>query len=237
MTALGGFKSYDLVDVAFLLTGEGKKGGDDALIASGQTSGLTPTHRIPPGTVVVKRTGDGKFYFADTATNGDDRNTQATRTSTIDITDPKSTTFKWKYKGGTEQTFTAGGGDDDVDKLITAMNGDDNFQAQLVASKTGSKLVIKSKDAGADVYFRITDGTLNDLGGAQATFADNTDATAGADADYRVTTYWCDLKDVDAVATDAMAPTLLAGHFDESVLSNLTAEAKAVLIRRGSRFD
>lgn len=230
-----GFKSFEQPDIAYLIDGERRVKGSDVLVASGQTSTLTPSYLLGPGTVVVKVTATGKWYQADHATLGD-RNAAASVTSLIDITDPKSTTFKWIYKGGAEQTFTAGGGDTDIDKLITALNADDNFQANLVATKpSASKLKIATKTAGRDEYFKVTDGTLNDLGGAQATFADNA-FWSGTDADYRVLAAYAPLQELNAAAQDFLTESLRAGNFRTASLSNLTAEAKAVLARNGSFF-
>lgn len=229
-----GFYSQSLADVPFLLTAEGKKAGGDVLLASGQTSSLTPTSRIPPGTVVVKKTGDGKYYFADDATDGD-RNTAAS-VSSVEAGDTGwvSAVITCVIDGRTIEV-TLGGADDTTAEIVTALNGNAIFAAHLVASGTnGNPLVITSLQKGAQVSLSVSSDidASTDTGFGAAGVSDN-----GADADYRVTDRFGHLVDLDGTAVDDLVGTLWAGHFKRTLLSNLTAEAEAVLLRRGSRIE
>jgi hypothetical protein len=222
-------ESFSLADVAYLYDGQGLKQGDDVLLASGQTSSITPNHRIPRGTVVVKKTSTGKYYLADDASNGD-RNTGAvvTASETADA-DWKSKTITLTINGREVVTVTLGAGDDTDAEVKDALNADATFKLWAVASVAGSRVVITSLQTGADVVMKIT-SNLSTAFGANGTSAQ------GVDADYRVTHLPVDLKDLNAAAVDGTVPTVVAGRFRSSVLSNATAEAKAVLTRRGSQF-
>jgi len=130
---------------------------------------------------------------------------------------------------------------------VTALNADALFKADLIADKVATPVAntlrIRARRAGSDEYFEITDGTLNDQGGAdQDTFANNTTA-GGSDGDYRVLGLGggghedhLDMLGKDGNVAAQAAANLLAGHFDESELIGLTPDAKAVLSRRGSIF-
>lgn len=235
MTALGGFKSYNLEDVAFLLTGEGKKGGDDVVMASGQTSSLTPNHRHPPGTVLGKKTGDGKFYLATDSANVDSPAPASINTA---VTNPGSGGWDGNVViSGHWGTITVALSSDDTDAdVAAAINAavaaqNPETQARITAADASGSVSITNLDTGEGTWLHAAHATVTTMfgsGGADA---------VGTDPDYRVTTYWAELKDLEGTAVDAMVPTLLAGHFDGSELSALTAEAKAVLQKRGSRFD
>lgn len=236
MSAIPGVVTQTLVRVQVRLTGFGAESGKPAVLDKTTTdSGATPTNWIRPGLVVVKLTSTGKYFAADAATG--DRNASATTTSLVDISawSTGNKTFKWKYKGGVEHTVTGTSGDA-VANAVTDLNADENFNADLVASASANKLVITARRAGRDEWFTITDGTLNDVGGAEATFADDTDHS-GTDADYAVFDGdTADLKDATGTACDAMIVIFPRGEFKTDNLRSLTAEARAVLARNGSLF-
>lgn len=237
-----GFQSFQLDDVAYLVDGEGKKAGNDVLLASGQSSNLTPAHRIPPGTVVVKRTSTGKYVFANDA-NGD----RCAAAAVTSIIAPGAT---WASKiitttvNGKAAAVTLAGTDDTIGEVVTALNADAIFKQIAVASDAGASdfLTVTTLEKGADVQLKVS---MNlDTAFATDTGTDSEAEANGTDADYRVTGWWGELKDINAAAQDYMVPTLIAGKFRESVLgkdsasvSTLTAEAKRVLIRNGSRFE
>lgn len=228
MTAIG-FKSFQIDDVPFLVDGELTAQGNDVVIASGQTSSLTPSYRIPPGSVVVKKTSGGKFYLADNATDGD-RNA-APSITTSGHADGNGV-IKITGNRGTFSVTTSTGSGTEANNA-TDLNADANFSAHYVASSGGGELTIAARATGAEEWFYVHADTM-----ATAGFAEGVaNAVSGSDADYRVTAAHVDLEDMNGSATDAVVPTLLRGKFDESELSNLTAEAKATLIRRGSRFE
>lgn len=206
-------------------------------------NGLARTTLIRPGFVVGKKSSDGLFYRADDTSNVTGP-TAATVTSAADIgAGAASKTFKWKYKGGGEQTVTMGGADDTPAEVVTKLNGDENFNADLIASLNGNKLVITARRGGVSEYFQITTGTLNGQGGStDDTFTDNA-MYGGSDPDYRVTgtgdggyADYVDMLGSDGAAANQYTPNLVAGVFKESQLIGLTAEAKAVLTARGSIF-
>lgn len=235
MSALGGFKEYNLTDVAFLLTGEGKIGGDDVVVASGQTSSITPDHRHPPGTVLVKKTGDGKFYLATDSANVD--SPAAASVSSLEAADDDwedSTITVTGHWGSL--TVTLATTDDTTAEVVAAINAaaaalDPEWGPIVATGSNGNPVVVTNRDVGEGTYLHVIHN-----GATTAFGASGTDAV-GTDPEVRVTAYWCDLKDLEGTATDALVPTLVAGHFDESELSGLTAEAKAILQKRGSRFE
>lgn len=213
--------------------------GCSCLIKSTVTdSGSSPTTRIRRGLVIVLKTSDGLFYRADDAAAGADRNGVASAVSLVALgAGSASKTFKYKYKGGAEATITMAAGDDTAAEVVTALNADTEFARNLIASQAANVLTIKTKKAGADEYFEITDGTLNDQAGVdQDTFLNNT-TKFGTDADYRVVERMVDmLNPASGVVYDAEAETSLAAYYDESQLLGLTAEARVVLSRRGAIF-
>lgn len=209
-------------------------------------AGLPRATILRPGMVLAKKASDGLFYPADDTTNiGGSICSQASVTSLIAIAATAAgKVLKIKMCGGSEFSVTMGGGDNTCDLVVTKLNSDARFAANLIASNDGSdKLVIKSLRAGVNEYFELTDGNFHDQGGvANDTFADNTKA-GGSDGDYRVLGLGgggyedhLDMLGRDGAVADQGAPNLLAGEFDESELLNSTPEAKAVLRRNGSIF-
>lgn len=231
-----GVISQTLKTVRVRFSGFGAETGKAIVVDSSVTdTGSTPNNWIRPGLVVAKHASDGRYYAADSANAK--KNGQASIASLVAIgAGAASDTFKWKYKGGEEQTVTGGAGDDTAAEWVTALNADADFSADLIASAAGSTLTIKSKRAGADEYFEITTGTLNDQGGAaDDTFVKNTQH-AGTDGDYLVLDSHFDVKDANNVAVNALVTGFPKGHFDESELRSLTKEARAVLQKNGSIF-
>jgi len=230
-----GFSSYDFDDVAYLIDGQGApQRGNDVLMASGQTSALTATHRHPPGTVLVKKTSSGKYYLADDSTNADSSAAASVNTA---ITNPGSggwdgtlnITGHW---GSLAVTLSA----DDTDAAVAAKiiaaaaAANPESQAPVTAADATGTVSITNTDVGAGTWLKAehaTVATMMGTGGADAN---------GTDPDVRVTTAFAELKNLSAVAQDWMVPTLTKGNFRTSALSNLTAEAQAVLTRRGSTF-
>lgn len=214
----------------------GNEGLDSIILDSGNTdAGNTPTTEFRAGNVVALRTSTGRYVEAND-TNGD-RCTQASITGVVSDASANNgfgKTFKWKYQNGAEKTVTMGSTTADHDtnaEIVAVLNADAAFAADLIASESGNFVNIKSRRAGSDEYFEITDGTINAVLG----FTNNTSA-AGADADYRVTRDLGVLTNAAGTAVHDEVQAYKAGYFDESQLINLTAEARAVLSRRGSIF-
>lgn len=231
-----GFKSFENEDVAFLVDGQvPTQRGSSVLMASGQTSDVTPDHRHPPGTVLIKKTGDGKYYLADDLTNADSPSAASINTL---ITNPGS--------GGWDGNLIISGHWGD---LTVALSGDNTDaavaaaiiaaaaalnpegQAPITAADASGSVSISNSDVGSGTWIHAYHATVTTMLGANGT-GDN-----GEDPDVRVTNGWAELKDLNATAQDYSVPTVLAGHFRTSALSSLTAEARGVLERRGSRFS
>lgn len=228
MPAVPGFRSYSLDFPAFLVDGQLTVQGSDVLIASGQTSGITPTHRIPPGSVVVKKTADGKYYLADDAANGD-RNSAPTITSSGHADTLGALVIVGNH--GTISVTTSTGTGTEAEN-VTDLNADTAFAAHYVASSGAGELTIAARAGGAEEWFYIDATSADGFGLAEG----DANKVEGADADYRVTAFHADTKDLEGTNIDALAANLTRGKFRESELSNLTGEAKAVLLRRGSEF-
>lgn len=198
-------------------------------------SGSTPTTLLRPGNVLVKKTANGKFYLADDYTNGD-ANTQASASSGAAIgAGAASKTFIWSYKGGTPQTVTTGAGSNTAALVATDLNNNANFAADLIASNSGSTLIITAKRAGENEWFQILNGTINNQDGGNLTFTTNA-TFIGAFSDYEVLAQYIQLTDINGAAADAVASTIRKGRFKKSQLLHLTAGAEAALVARGSTF-
>lgn len=240
------FDEFDNNFKAILRTGFRTIQGDDVVIAGGQTTDYPSTggKRAPPGLVVVKESGDGKYYLASGAdgVSAGDINVAAVVTS-IEAPDAdwKNKTLTWSifYPDGTKETGTVlgGAGDDTIAEWVTVLMADAQFKERFIATDSGAAdlLVITSRAKG-NVRIRMS----MDLDTAFATDdgASSSDSARGTQADYRVITQHRDLVGLDGLTRDSeFVPTLLAGDFDTSELTGLTDEARAVLEARGSTFD
>lgn len=221
-----------LPDAAFLIDGEGKKAGSDVVIASGQTFSGTPTHIVPPGTVVVKKTGDGKYYKANDASDGDRDAAPAAITSSSHS--DGNGVIKLVGNHGTISVTTATGSGTE-DNHVTDLNADAEFSAHYVASAAANELVITALGVGEREWFYIHSDTIATVGFAEGV----ANEVKGTDADYRVTNSVGALLDTEGSAQDDLVGTLLAGKFLASAIETgtLTGEAKAALIRQGSHFE
>lgn len=195
---------------------------------------------MPAGAVVVKKTADGLYYLANDAANGD-RNTPAIVTSAEKPdADWKDKTITWTLfhpDGSVEEGSVLLDNDDDtIAEVIAALEANVEFDARFTATDSGAGdlLVITTRKKG-----RVGLKVSIDLDTALATDdgATSSDEGEGAEADYRVVNEQRSLVSIGGAARDSdPVPTLLAGHFDESELTGLTLEAKAVLMGRGALF-
>lgn len=198
----------------------------------------TPTTRIQPGMALGLVTSTGRYIEANGS--GADKMVAATTTSLIAISawNTGSKTFKWKYKGGTENTVT-GGTADTAAQMITDLNADAAFKNDLIAAAgvAANTVKITARRAGVDEWFEITAGTVNDVGGTGATFVSNTQY-AGTDPDIVVLAddQFVDLIDTNGTAVHASARGLPSGDFESSHIVKMDAHAKAVLKKNGSFF-
>lgn len=217
--------------------------GNDVRLKGGVTTDFPATGDkvMPAAAVVVKKTADGLYYLANDAANGD-RNTAAVVTSLEKPdNDWKDKVLTWTLSlpsGAVEEgTVTASGGDENsIAAWVTLLMLDAAFASRFVASDSGAgDLLVITTLAKGRVALKIS----MDLDTAYATDdgASSSDTDEGVEADYRVTNEQRSLVSVGGASRDSdPVPTYLAGHFDESELTGLTAEAKAVLMGRGSLF-
>lgn len=211
--------------------------GNDIRLKGGITTDFPQTGDkiMPAGAVVVKETGDGLYYLAsgaDGASAGDINTVAQVDSAEAPDSDWKSKTITWTvtYPWGeiATGTVTLGTGDDTVNEVRDALNADAEFRNHLEAV-SNTILEIYTHQKGA-VHLLVT-SNLSTAFGASGTEGE------GTEADYRVTTEPRALTDIGGATRNSdPVPTLLAGHFDESELTGLTEEAKAVLQRRGSIF-
>lgn len=202
--------------------------GDQVVLDSGNTdSGATPTHRLRPGNVVVKRTSTGRYVEANDANADTGTAPSITTTSHSD----GNGVIKLVGNHGTISVTTTTGAGSEANNA-TDLNADANFAAHYTASSAGGELTITANRSAADEWFYMHTDTM-----ATASFAEGVDnASTGADPDVRVVVEAGDLQDPDGTAQHAPAVNLVRGYFDESQLINLTGQAKEVLARRGSIF-
>ena len=200
---------------------------EEIVIDSSNTdSGSTPTYRFRAGNVVVKRTSTGRYVEAND-TNAD-VSTAATITSSghTDATD----VIKLVGNHGTISVTVSTGTGTEAN-CATDLNADSDFAAHYTASSSGGELTITSNEVGDDEWFYIHSDTHANYGFSEGTA---NGVTAG-EPDVWVTLANCDLE-LDGTAVHAGVLATRVGHFDESNHTNLTAEAKAVLIANGSKF-
>lgn len=201
---------------------------DSITLDSGNTdSGSTPTHRFRPGNVVIKRTSTGRFVEANDA-NADDLGFPSITSS--GHSDANGAIKLVGNHGTISVTTTTGTGTEA--NHATDLNADADFAAYYEASSAGGELTITARNGGAEEWFYIHTDTI-----ATAGFSEGEDnGVTGTTPDVRVTLGYADLQDEEGTAVHADVLAARRGHFDESQLINLTAEAKATLASRGSIF-
>lgn len=240
---MAGFNEFDMAQRAYLIDGSRTKQGNDVIVAGGQTTDYPASggKRIRAGSVVVKETGDGLYYLADGAdgASAGDINTVALVSSAeAPDADWASKVITWSvfYPDGriVSDSVTLGAGDDTVAEVVTALHANVNFRNHLLAT-ANTILEVRALVKGA-VRVRISVDLTTAYGTIDGT-SSYTEAV-GTEADYRVITQDRDLVDLDgASAPSRPVSTLLAGRFDESEMSHLSNEARAVLQGRGSTFE
>lgn len=220
----------------------GEREGGNVTLTSGMTSSTaSPTSRIPPGMVVVKRTSTGKYLPA-TDVNGD-------RNSAAVVVSDEAADADWASKSitvtvnGKSATVALAAGDDTTAEVVTALNADSGFAALATASGTnGNPVTVTSREKGADVHMNVAITTISTAFGTAAVGKND----AGADADYRIVAEYADMLDRTGAAQEPSVKTLLAGVFERAAItaavdgsgnSTLTGEAEVVLGRRGCLFE
>lgn len=211
---------------AFLKSSEGLVRGGAITLDSGNADSGTSDATFRAGNVVVLKTSTGTYVEANDSTG--DRNTAPAITSSGHS--DGNGVIAISYKGGAVISVTTTTGSGTEANHVTDLNAAEEFAAHFIASSAGGELTITAKDTGADVYFHIHTDTMATAGFAEG----EANAVSGTDADYRVTLSASGLTDSAGTAVNNDAESAVAGHFDFSKLINLTAEAKAMLLRRGS---
>lgn len=203
----------------------------EVLVDSGNVdSGSTPTSRIREGNVLVKRTSTGRYIEANDS-NGDRNLPPVVTASETADTDWDGETITLTVNGVAVVTVTLGGADDTDAEVVTALNANATFRAHAIATAAGSRVVITGNKAGEGEYLKVT-SSLATAFGASGT------EDSGSWADYGVLAKIVDLLDEAAAASHSLAPIVYArGRFKESLLVNLTADARAALIGRGCTFE
>ncbi len=105
-------------------------------------------------------------------------------------------------------------------------------QAPITAADTTGEVTITNHDKGAGTWLKASHGTVPTMFGAAGA------VSYGVDPDVVVTEGYVDMLNGAAASVDALSGEVLrVGYFDAANLINLTAEAAAVLLKRGSLFS
>lgn len=210
---------------------------EEVVIQSDQVDSGNSSFRttfLRPACVLVKRSSTGEFVMASDA-NADH---QAAAAVTALVTNPG-----------------AGGWDGDLEitghwgTLTVALSGDDTnaavaaaiiakaaaenpeSKAPITAVDTGTRVQVLNTDKGDGTWLKVKHATVTTAFGASGT------GSYGSDPDVIVTEEYVDMLNGAAVAVATASKSVTrAGHYDAANLINLTAEAAAVLLKRGSRF-
>lgn len=224
-----------LADRRILLDDIGRREGADITLDSTNTdAGSVPTFRMRPGNVVVREAASGRYREANDALG--DRNTPAAVTALVTgAVAHQLAVITLSVDGGPAFAVTLGAADDTDAEIAAALNANARFAGECIADVVAARVRIRTINAGSGKTLEVSDDVAapDSLFGAAATPS----RAFGADADYRVTADFADLEDENGAAIDAPVKNFFAGHFDESNLINLTAEARAVLSRRGAHFE
>lgn len=229
MPPLPGITTTTDTDRRILIDDQGLKHAPSGVLDSSNTdSGSSPATRFRRGNVVILRTSTGRYVEANDA-NADSPAPASVSASETADTDWQSAVISITVDGGVTFTVTLAATDDTDAEVVTALNANAVFAANCIADVNGGVVRIRTLEAGDDKHLLVS-ADLTTAFGASGT------SDSGTDPDVRVVNENVDLIDEDGAAAHAEAAMLFAGHFDESNLINLTAEARAVLAKRGSIF-
>lgn len=197
----------------------------DAIV---QDMSSTPTWRIRPGNVLVKRSSSQTYVSANDP-NGD-------RCGPATVNALVQADAAW---GGTTIAIVINGGvrvptqlaaTDTTNALVAARLTANPALASLVSVTVAGNLIrIRSLVGGRETAIWIG-STL------PAAFGPNGSSAVGTDADYRVLEDFCDVQDAAGSPVAAIGTTSLAAYYAKENLVNLTPEAQVVLSRNGSFF-
>lgn len=194
-------------------------------------SGSTPASRFRAGNVVILRTSTLRYVEAND-TNADSMAAATVRSAEAPDADWQSATITVSADGQAVIIVTLGATDDTVAEVVTALNADAIFAANFIAADAGAgdEVDITALEGGAGKFILVESSLATAFGAAGTT-------GIGTDPDVRVMEEVVDLVDRDNVAINESGVASFVGDYDESVLINLTDEAKAVLLRRGASFS
>jgi hypothetical protein len=226
-----GLASVRMPDRRVLLTPNLSEGWHRTVIseATNVDAGSSPTTLLRPGNVLLRDAATGKHF--DDADSGD-------ASAPASVTALQTADANWAsksvevYKNGALVTTVALGGADDTDaEVVAALNGNAPFRANFLASVDAARVKVQALEAGSHVAIKVVMPAL-----AAAFSASGTEGR-GTDGDYAVTVEYANQLTPLGTAADVKVHAVGRGHFDESNLIGLTADAKSVLLRRGSRFE
>ncbi len=200
------------------------------------------TSFMRPGMVLVEHTdGSGKYVVA-TDTNAKHQTAAAVATL---ITNPGSAGWDGNLiilgHWGTLTVALSGANTDAavaaaIIAAAAALNPES--QAPITAADTTGEVTITNIDKGAGTWLKAYHATVSGVFAAGAGVVSGAQGAIGTDPDVVVTEGYVDMLNGAAASVDALSGEVLrVGYFDAANLINLTAEAAAVLLKRGSLFS
>ncbi len=217
---------------------------EEVTIAAAQVDAGNSAFRtsfLRPGYVLVEHTDASGNYVAASDTNA--KHQTAASVATL-ITNPGSGGWDGNLIIlGHWGTITVALSGDDTDAAvaakITAAVAAQNpeTQARITAADTTGEVTITNMDKGAGTWLKAYHATVSGMFKAGAGVVDGAQGGVGTDPDVVVTERYVDMLNGAAASVAAQSGEVLrVGFFDAENLINLTAEAYAVLSKRGSLF-
>ena len=229
MGILPSIVTYSLSEPNYKLRSTPYVPGSSVVIDMGvQDPGSMPTWRIRPGNVIVPNSAIKRFVLATDPAG--DRNGPAIvlAIAPADAT-WQGSTITVAIKGGAPIPVVLQAATNTNQAAVNDLNNNPVFAANCVADIAGNVLRIQSRAGGADV-------SLAAMSTVNAAFGPGGAGGVGTDADYRVLESFVDLLSNAGAPVHGVGPSALVGAWNKPGLLNLTAEAQAVLARRGSVF-
>lgn len=195
---------------------------------------------LRPACVLAKRTSSGEYVLA-SDTNADH---QAAASVATLITNPGSAGWNGNViilgHWGTLTVALSGANTDAavaaaIIAAAAALNPES--MAPVTAVDTTGEVTVYNTDKGAGTWLKCYHATVDGMFNSGHGVVDGAAGAIGTDPEILVTEDYVDMLNGAGVATAAASgPVTRAGHYDAANLLGLTAEAAAVLLKRGSRF-
>lgn len=215
---------------------------DEVTILAGQVDAGNSAFRtsfLRPGYVLVEHTdGSGKYVGAHD-TNAKHQTAAAVATL---ITNPGSGGWDGNLiilgHWGTLTVALSGANTDAavaaaIIAAAAALNPES--QAPITAADTTGEVTITNIDKGAGTWLKAYHATVSGVFNSGAGVVNGAQGSIGTDPDVLVTRGYVDMLNGAAASVDAASGEVLrVGYFDAANLINPTAEALAVLLKRGS---